>query len=169
MASVDEFLNKHPGFTRDDEVLSPDASRLRLEVALLGVSSGFVKFSYMGTDYLVARDDVLDIEEREDASAPGKPVTLSVKRDAPLLASYSISAADLASSLPFSMFRAPAAPLRGLTLSPRELEWARSVNYEYPPLSIYLRGTGTQTLTGSGTDTGGTTDDSGADDERADY
>ena len=170
MASVDEFLKQNPGLYQDDALLEADSSQLRLDVVLLGVSSRFVKFNHLGTDYVVDRDQVMSIDEGEDGSAAGKAVTLTVTRDAALLASYSVSATDLASALPFSLLRAPRAPsLRGP--SARELAWRRAARYtyvsDYPSLEIYLSPYGTLTRSDSYSD--GMPVDTIGDDEQTDY
>lgn len=168
MASVEEFLNDNPDLDQGDETLIADSAGIRLEVCLSAVSARFVKFNHMGTDYVVDRADVVDIEARADPAVPQKAATLTVKRDAALLASYSITARDLSSALPFTMSRSPVNPRRR-AISAREVAWRRARDYvsEYPSLTIYL--TAYQTLSSSDSYCDGMPDDSMADDEREDY
>jgi hypothetical protein len=133
----------------------------------VGISAQFVKFRHLGTEYIVDRKYVIDIEERLDPSAAGGAATLTLNRDAALLANYSISAIDLASALPFSLSRVPAVPYRRIAPSPREIAWRRNTGYsDYPSLEIYL--SQFSTVTACDSFSAGILDDTLADDERAD-
>jgi hypothetical protein len=169
MANVDEFLEQNPSLDLGDSIPNNDISGVRIEGRIIGISAKYVKFSHMGTDYIVLKENVLDITERVDPIVPGNAVTLMLTRDASMLANYSVTAAELTSSLPFSLSRPSPVSTRRNTPSVREIAWRQAARYssDYPSLEIYLSPYGTST--GSETATAGGVDDTGADDERADY
>ena len=168
MASVEEFLRQNPDLEYEDEASPTESAGLRLAVIVTGVSSRFLRFNHLGTDYVIDQEDVLDIADREDPSAAGTPATLTLKNDAELFASYSVSARDLSAELPFSLARGPAFPGRPFALSDRELAWRRATAFNNsgpgPFTSLY-----DQTLTGCDSVSAGEFDDSKTDDERADW
>jgi hypothetical protein len=169
VASVEEFLRQNPDLEYEDDASPAESTGLRLAVAVTGVSSRFLRFNHLGTDYVVEQEDVLDIAEREDPSAAGTPATLTLKHDAELFASFSVSARDLTGELPFSLARGPSLPLRRPVPSAREVAWRRATAYAdfdpgHPFKSLY-----DQTLTGCDSVSAGELDDSKTDDERADW
>jgi hypothetical protein len=175
MATAEEFLRQHPEVEEGDAESGPgrDVSGAQLAVSILGISENSVRFVHLGTEYRVGRDAVLRIEDRPDPADPAHPATLVVQRDAPLVASYAVSGADLASALPFAMTRPPipARPNLGQVLFRAPgvslLDPPAPGTGRYPSLAIYL--TATSSLSGSPTETAGGSDDTGADDEYADY
>jgi hypothetical protein len=166
MASVEHFLSDNPEFQDDasSEVASDD---IRLEVTLIGITPKHVKFAHLGTEYSVDRDQVVGIDQAGEPPS-GRNVTLTLKRDASLMAVHAVAADALVRSLPFGMLRAGAAPRR-LVPSERELAWREVSGYgrRYPSLDIYLAPF--QTVTVCDSYSAGILDDSLADDERADY
>jgi hypothetical protein len=169
MANVDEFLEQNPSLELGDSILDNDLGGVKVEGKIIGISTKYVKFCHMGTDYTVAKENVLDITERVDPTVPGNAVTLTLTRDASMLANYSVTAAELTFSLPFSLSRPSPVPTRRYAPSAREIAWRQAARYssDYPSLEIYLSPYGT--LSGSPTETAGGADDTGADDERTDY
>jgi hypothetical protein len=76
MANVDEFLEQNPSLDLGDSIPDNDLSGVRIEGKIIGISAKYVKFSHMGTDYIVLKENVLDITERVDPTVPGNAVTL---------------------------------------------------------------------------------------------
>lgn len=170
MAAIDDFMSRHPELSEEDSVQLQKSNGARLEVSIRGISSSYVRFAYMGTEYSVMREKVLDVIERHDGPDPAA-ATIVVDRDSPLTASYSVTAAELESAIPFTLTAPPSAAEAPIRLSDREVAWRRETGYEgagrYPSLETYLSPYGT--ATGSPSRTAGGWDDSVTDDQRTDY
>jgi hypothetical protein len=166
MASVEHFLRDNPEF-QDDASSAVAPEDVRVDVTLVGITPKHVKFSHLGTEYSVDREQVAAIE-RSDEPPSGRNVTLTLKRDASLMAVHAVAAEALVRSLPFGMLRAAAAPRRRFP-SERELAWRETTGYNtgYAPFEKYLAAF--QTLTYSESYSAGISDDSNVDDEAADY
>jgi hypothetical protein len=179
MANVEDYLKANSNLNQDDSALTTDTDGIRLDVVVSAISPKFVKFNHMGTEYRIDRQDVLDIEGRDDSSVAGNAATMTIKRDAEFLATYSVSAADVTSALPFSMTRAPVAPLRPIAPSAREAAWRLATGYSFPMVAAAIGAGGFpslekfltpfQTLSGSPSQSNGIDDDTIPDDERTDY
>jgi hypothetical protein len=175
VATADDFLRNHPDLeeTDSDGNAGMDSAGTRLDVTILGISANSVRFGYLGTEYRVDREAVLRLDDRQDPAEPGRPATLVVKKDAPLTASYSVTGADLVSSLPFAMARPPITPRRRpgevLFRSPAVslLDPPGPGTGRYPSLEVYL--TAVSTTTACESQSGGDLDDSIGDDQASDY
>lgn len=171
MAAIDDFLGRHPDLNQDDAEVLGDAGGVRLDVTVLGVSPRYVRFAHLGTEYSVEREHVLDVADREEPAAGRGAATLTLALDAPVHASYTVSAGDLSSSVPFSLSRPPSAAPRRIRVSSRELAWRRAnglttaaaYSDDAQVLDAYATGTGCDSRTSGGWD------DTITDDERADY
>jgi hypothetical protein len=162
VASVDEFLDQNPNLMSDNASLGAELADLKLEVVILDISPHVIEFRYMGTDYRIDRIDVLELEDPQDSSSTGKVTTLKLKRDAVLLAKYSVSARHLDSTLPFTLAsRQPTAPYDRTVPSPREIAWRRMTGYDPGAITF---GEGAVNTTASESVSGGIVDDSIADD-----
>lgn len=163
MASVEDFLSANPEFAVED-VAGSSAGDVRLDVTLIGVSPGQVRFTHLGTEYAVDRDHVVSIEPRGDRS---RDVVVTLRRDASLVAVHAVRADALTAPVPFGMLRP--VPPRVLVPSERELAWRTATGYagRYPSLEIYLQPFETQSRCDS--ESGGIHDDTIADEAHADY
>jgi hypothetical protein len=178
VATVDEFLSNHSDLEEADDEVSAgtDGPGVRLDVTILGISANAVRFVHLGTEYRVDRAAVRRIDDRQDPANPGRAATLVVDKDAPLVATYSVSSTDLVTSLPFAMSRPPITP-RPKMASPREVAWRNAQGAPmmamdpagggYPSLAEWLSAVSTTTACESSS--GGDLDDNIGDDQCSDY
>lgn len=139
MATVDELLERNPNLICDDTSLDTEKDALELEVIILRMSHQVIECRYMGTDYRIDREHVLELQGPQDLPSTGKMATLKLKGDSVLLAKYPTSARHLDSALPFTLARQQPVGPRGRTVpSPREIAWRQMTGYINPTIDAAL-------------------------------
>jgi hypothetical protein len=135
MPSVDDFAKANPSLNRTEAAAAPSADQLSLVVEIIEVLPDVVNFAYAGIGYSVARSRVSDISVVTDPHSigdlPSPPhAIMTISHDAKLTTTHSIAAADLVTSVPFSMMGPSGPTAQSMGPTERESQWMLKTRYQ---------------------------------------